>query len=95
MAPSTNNRYCSQIASSSQKLAKAILNHTCQSAGSKSRGVTITDTMTGLNWASVPVTIIEMGFLSNPQEDRLLNDEAYQEKLAIGIANGIDEFLGN
>lgn len=95
MAPSNNNRYCSEIADSSQKLAQAILNQTCLSAGSKSRGVTITDTMTGLNWAKVPVTIIEMGFLSNPNEDRLLNDSTYQEKLAIGIANGIDEFLGN
>lgn len=95
MAPSINNRYCSEIAESSQRLAKAILNQTCLSAQSKNRGVTITDTMTGLNWAKVPVTIIEMGFLSNPQEDRLLNDSSYQEKLAIGIANGIDEFLGN
>lgn len=95
MAPSTGNRYCSSIAASSQKLAKSILDHTCASAGSKSRGVTITDTMTGLNWATVPVTIIEMGFLSNPNEDRLLNDDAYQEKLATGIADGIDEFLGN
>lgn len=95
MAPSTSNRYCSAIASSSQKLAKSVLNHTCASAGSKSRGVTITDTMTGLNWAKVPVTIIEMGFLSNPNEDRLLNDDTYQQKLATGIADGIDEFLEN
>lgn len=95
MAPSTSNRYCSEIATSSQKLAQSILNHTCSTTGSKSRGVTITDTMTGLNWAQVPVTIIEMGFLSNPSEDRLLNDSSYQEKLALGIANGIDEFINN
>ena len=63
--------------------------------GSKSRGVSITDTMTGLNWSQVPVTIIEMGFLSNPTEDRLLNDSSYQDKLALGIANGIGEYLGN
>ena len=51
--------------------------------------------MTGLNWSQVPVTIIEMGFLSNPTEDRLLNDSSYQDKLALGIANGIGEYLGN
>lgn len=95
MAPSSSNPYCASIAGKSQALSKAILNNTCASAGSKSRGVSITDTMTGLNWSKVPVTIIEMGFLSNPTEDRLLNDSSYQDKLALGIANGIDEFLGN
>lgn len=95
MAPSINNRYCSQIASQSQALSKAVLNNTCAVTGSKSRGVSITDTMTGLNWSKVPVTIIEMGFLSNPTEDRLLTDSSYQDKLALGIANGIGEFLNN
>lgn len=95
MAPSTSNRYCANIASQSQALAKAVLKNTCAAAGSKSRGVSITDTMTGLNWSKVPVTIIEMGFLSNPSEDRLLNDSSYQDKLALGIANGIGEFLDN
>lgn len=93
MAPSKNNPYCSSISGSSQKLANAVLNHTCQTTGSKNRGVSITDTMTGLNWSKVPVTIIEMGFLSNPSEDRLLNDSSYQDKLATGIADGIGEFL--
>ena len=95
MAPSTSNRYCASIASQSQALSRAVLKNTCAMTGSKSRGVSITDTMTGLNWSQVPVTIIEMGFLSNPTEDRLLNDSSYQDKLAQGIANGIGEYLGN
>lgn len=95
MAPSASNRYCASIASQSQALSRAVLKNTCALTGSKSRGVSITDTMTGLNWSKVPVTIIEMGFLSNPTEDRLLNDSSYQDKLALGIANGIGEYLGN
>ena len=93
MAPSTSNPYCTGIASSSQRLSRCVLNNTCAAAGSKSRGVSITDSMTGLNWAKVPVTIIEMGFLSNPGEDQLLSSDDYQSKLATGIANGIGEFL--
>lgn len=95
MAPSSSNRYCANIAGKSQALAKAVLKNTCAVVNSRSRGVSITDTMTGLNWSKVPVTIIEMGFLSNPSEDRLLNDSSYQDKLALGIANGIGEFLNN
>ena len=95
MAPSSSNRYCANIASQSQALARSVLNNTCAITGSKNRNVSITDTMTGLNWSKVPVTIVEMGFLSNPTEDRLLNDSSYQDKLALGIANGIGEFLDN
>ncbi|MCI7442585.1 MAG: N-acetylmuramoyl-L-alanine amidase, partial [Clostridium sp.] len=38
--------------------------------------------LTGFNWSKVPVVLIEMGFLSNPEEDNLLNSDSYQDKLA-------------
>lgn len=93
LAPSTSNPYCASIASESQALSKSIVNNICSVTGSRNRGVSIVDNMTGLNWSKVPVTIVEMGFLSNPQEDRLLSSDDYQNKIVQGIVNGIGAYL--
>ncbi|WP_293978545.1 N-acetylmuramoyl-L-alanine amidase, partial [uncultured Clostridium sp.] len=53
------------------------------------RGISVRDDMTGFNWSKVPVILVEMGFMSNPEEDKLLSDEGYQNKLAQGLCNGI------
>ncbi|WP_294577925.1 N-acetylmuramoyl-L-alanine amidase [uncultured Thomasclavelia sp.] len=93
MAPSSSNPYCSEIAEASQSLSKSVVNNICWQTGSKNRGVTITDTMSGINWCQVPVTIVEMGFLSNVDEEQKLIDSSYQDKIAKGIVLGINEFL--
>ena len=41
----------------------------------------------------IPITIIECGFLSNPEEEQLLVQDEYQDKLAWGIYNGIMDFF--
>ena len=93
IAPSTNNPYCSQIAEASYNLSKCVVDNICSQTGSKNRGVMINDTMSGINWCKVPVTIVEMGFLSNYEEDRLLSDSSYQDKIVNGIVKGINEYM--
>lgn len=41
----------------------------------------------------IPITIVECGFLSNPEEESLLQTEEYQNKLAWGIYNGVTDYF--
>lgn len=94
LAPSTSNPYISSLAGESQRLSRCVLNAYCNATGLKNRGVSGNDAMSGINWSSVPVTILEMGFMTNPSDDRNMQDPAFQQRMVQGIADGIDDYFG-
>lgn len=94
LAPSSSNPYISYLSGSSWNLSQCVLNSYCQATGMRNQGVTGSDTMTGINWSTVPVTILEMGYMTNPTDDTNMENPSYQSQMVQGIANGIDAYFG-
>lgn len=94
IAPTNQNKYLSKkIRKESRKLSDKVLKAFCKATGARNRGILYTDTMTGINWCKVPVTIVEMGFMSNREEDRKMASVSYQKKMVKGIADGLAAYL--
>lgn len=89
LVPEPINENTRNISEKSMYYGKTILNTLVNEVGMNNRGIVQRNDMTGFNWSKVPVVLVEMGFLSNAQEDKLLYSDEYQNKLAQGLCHGI------
>lgn len=88
-----SNPFNAKLHDQSYALSKDVLDNLVASTGCRKEYVWETDSMSGINWCQVPVTIVEMGYMTNPAEDQRMASQDYQAKIVTGIANGIDAFL--
>jgi len=87
------NEWVKPIASKSKTAATTIHEAALAATKASDRGVVERSDLSGFNWCTVPTVLLECGFLSNAEEDRLLATSAYRAKLADGIAQGVLAYL--
>ena len=79
----------------SERLGMCLLEGVVSETGADNRGISYREDMTGFNWSNVPVALIEMGFMTNPEEDALMETSEYQNKLADGTVRGLERYFEN
>jgi len=79
-------------AAASRRLASSVLQRVIRATDAKSRGVKKGNFYV-IRENTMPAILVEGGFLTNPEERDLLRSRDYQEKIARGIADGVDHFF--
>lgn len=91
LVPSKDGQHTKNIYCESNKYAE-ILKKTLQDSNVKVNGIFERSDITGFNWSRVPVVILEMGFMSNYNEDKMLSDPSYQKLLMECVSQSIDKY---
>ena len=93
-AKGTTAYYYGQAADgNSQKLAESIRSALCEQIKTPSRGTKACNFYV-VRHCDMPATLIELAFISNPEEEKILNSEEGILKAAQGIFDGIEDYFG-
>ena len=89
LTPSSNDPYTHAIYADSLKVSQLILKKVKKDRAITVLGLRYREDLSGFNWSKVPSTLIEMGYMTNPKEDKNLSDPVYLKRLLGDIADGI------
>ena len=92
--PALRTGWTDDVYAESRRAAGIVQRDLRAALGFPDRGVQERSDFTGFNWADVPVILVEMGFMTNRTEDRLLATAAYQRRAALGLCRGTLRYLG-
>ena len=76
-------------AAGSRAICDPLLEAMGRATGARTESVHVSDVYSGLNWSTVPSILVEMGYMSNPDEDRRLCSPDYQALLVKGMVDGL------
>lgn len=92
LVPKNDHIQNEELVRESLRAGEIVLAQVVEKTGGRSRGIIKHSEMTGFNWSKRPVILLEMGFMTNPEEDKLMESDEYQEKIVEGIVEGIREY---
>lgn len=92
--PALRRGWTDDVYAASRRAAETVQAELRDALGFPDRGLHERADFTGFNWADVPVIMVEMGFMTNPTEDRLLATDAVRQRAAAGLCRGTLRFLG-
>ncbi len=82
------------IKAESVRLGQLMVDAVAQETGAKNRGLMPRYDLTGFNFSEIPTVLIEMGFMTNAEEDALLETDAYQDKIVEGMTRSLLQWYG-
>lgn len=91
--PALRRGWTDDVYAESRRAAVTVQRELVRALGFPDRGIGERSDFTGFNWADAPVILVELGFMTNPTEDRLLATAAYQRRAALGLCRGTLRFL--
>jgi N-acetylmuramoyl-L-alanine amidase len=94
LVPANQPGWTDDIYRPSRRAANLVLAELVAALGFPNRGIEEHTDFTGLNWADVPVILVEMGFMTNPVEDQALANPRTRAAVALGLCRGTLRFLG-
>ncbi|MBR6712630.1 MAG: N-acetylmuramoyl-L-alanine amidase [Selenomonadaceae bacterium] len=89
----TGYYYSKSTSGRGQKLADCIRRNLVEQLGTPSRGTQPCNFYV-VKHTDMPATLIELGFISNKEEEQLLNSKEGVQKAAQGILDGIEDYFG-
>jgi len=92
--PTRRRGWTDDVYAESKRAAATVQRELVRALGFPDRGLNERSDFTGFNWSDVPVILVEMGFMTNRTDDRLLATAAYQHRAAVGLCRGTLRFLG-
>jgi N-acetylmuramoyl-L-alanine amidase len=91
--PARRTGWTDDVYAPSLRAARLVQRAVLRATGARDAGLQRRTDLTGFNWADVPVILVEVGFMTNPGEARLLRSAAYQQRVARGLADGVAAFV--
>ena len=92
LVPAKENAYTAPVYEDSYRAAQMVLTHISKEVPLHQNGIFFRNDMAGFNWSKVPVILPEIGFMTNPEEDKKLSDDVYLANLMELLASGIEEY---